>query len=106
MIAEHSLVVLDCDPPHGKLNRGMWGRSCTFTRAVADTRWNSWTAPDGRWRSSPLALTMFGQLKPANCFMLDAPDNLSGNPFPDPRRAHLAFSATNHDEGTPLLIAG
>jgi hypothetical protein len=22
MIAEHSLVVLDCDPPHEKLNRG------------------------------------------------------------------------------------
>ena len=22
MIAEHSLVVLDCDPPHAKLNRG------------------------------------------------------------------------------------
>jgi hypothetical protein len=22
MIAEHSLVVLDCDPPHDKLNRG------------------------------------------------------------------------------------
>ena len=22
MIAEHSLVVLDCDPPHSKLNRG------------------------------------------------------------------------------------
>ena len=22
MVAEHSLVVLDCDPPHEKLNRG------------------------------------------------------------------------------------
>ncbi len=25
MIAEHSLVVLDCDPPHEKLNRGDLG---------------------------------------------------------------------------------
>jgi hypothetical protein len=28
---------------------------------------------DGRWRSSLLALTMFAQLKPVNCSMLDAP---------------------------------
>jgi hypothetical protein len=38
-----------------------------FTKVVADTRSSLSTAADGRWLLSPLVLTMFGQLKLANC---------------------------------------
>ena len=68
MIAEHSLVALDCDPPDEKLNRGDVGPWCIFTRAAVDTRWSLSTAADGRWRLSPLTPAAFGQLTLAKCF--------------------------------------
>ncbi len=44
-----------------------------FTRVVAATRSNSLMVADGQSRWSPLVLTMFGQLNPANCSMLAVP---------------------------------
>jgi hypothetical protein len=72
MIAEHSLVVLDCNPPHEKLDRGDVG---TVVHVYRGGRGYEVEFVDGGGRTVALVtvgLMTFDQLKRVNCSMRDA----------------------------------
>jgi hypothetical protein len=61
MISEHSLVVLDCDPPHEKLNRGDVG---TVVHAYKDGRGYEVEFVDGGGRTVALITVGANDVRP------------------------------------------
>ncbi|MFO7904660.1 MAG: DUF4926 domain-containing protein [Planctomycetota bacterium] len=61
MIAEHSLVVLDCDPPHDKLNRGDVG---TVVHVYKDGRGYEVEFVDGGGRTVALVTVDADDVRP------------------------------------------
>lgn len=61
MIAEHSLVVLDCDPPHEKLNRGDVG---TVVHVYQGGRGYEVEFVDGGGRTVALVTVGAGDVRP------------------------------------------
>ncbi|MBX3178344.1 MAG: DUF4926 domain-containing protein [Candidatus Hydrogenedentes bacterium] len=61
MIAEHSLVVLDCEPPHDKLNRGDVG---TVVHVYQGGRGYEIEFVDGGGRTVALVTVDAGDLRP------------------------------------------
>jgi hypothetical protein len=61
MIAEHSLVVLDCDPPHDKLNRGDVG---TVVHVYKGGRGYEVEFVDGGGRTVALVTVDAGDVRP------------------------------------------
>ena len=61
MIAEHSLVVLDCDPPHDKLNRGDVG---TVVHVYRDGRGYEVEFVDGGGRTVALVTVGADDVRP------------------------------------------
>ena len=61
MIAEHSLVVLDCDPPHEKLNRGDVG---TVVHVYKGGRGYEVEFVDGGGRTVALVTVEAGDVRP------------------------------------------
>ncbi len=61
MIAEHSLVVLDCDPPHEKLNRGDVG---TVVHVYKDGRGYEVEFVDGGGRTVALVTVGADDVRP------------------------------------------
>jgi Domain of unknown function (DUF4926) len=61
MIAEHSLVVLDCDPPHEKLNRGDVG---TVVHIYHGGRGYEVEFVDGGGRTVALVTVSAGDVRP------------------------------------------
>ena len=61
MIAEHSLVVLDCDPPHEKLNRGDVG---TVVHVYKDGRGYEVEFVDGGGQTVALITVEAGDVRP------------------------------------------
>jgi hypothetical protein len=49
MIAEHSLVVLDCEPPHEKLNRGDVGTIVPIYEGGRPMKSSLWMAAGTLW---------------------------------------------------------
>jgi hypothetical protein len=61
MISEHSLVVLDCDPPHDKLNRGDVG---TVVHVYKDGRGYEVEFVDGGGRTVALVTVDADDVRP------------------------------------------
>jgi hypothetical protein len=61
MIAEHSLVVLDCEPPHDKLNRGDVG---TVVHVYKGGRGYEVEFVDGGGRTVALVTVNAGDVRP------------------------------------------
>ena len=61
MISEHSLVVLDCDPPHNKLNRGDVG---TVVHVYKDGRGYEVEFVDGGGRTVALVTVDADDVRP------------------------------------------
>lgn len=61
MIAEHSLVVLDCEPPHDKLNRGDVG---TVVHVYKGGRGYEVEFVDGGGRTVALVTVDAGDVRP------------------------------------------
>jgi hypothetical protein len=61
MIAEHSLVVLDCDPPHEKLSRGDVG---TIVHVYKDSRGYEVEFVDGGGRTVALVTVGADDVRP------------------------------------------